>query len=168
MPEAERRVARNSTDSLCVVGAEALFIVLPFVVIAIVLLQKGELSKIAYMPEWAIAAAVLTGLSLVRFTTGLLHANPEVETFAWERVMLIFSLIVILALVPSLLILALVLVSGVNSEYLAVAQIFLFLLSLSLFMTLGWTGQYILAQEKAAEPSPPREIAVISSRAAGD
>ncbi len=168
MPEAERRVVRNSTDSLCVVGAEALFIVLPFVVIAIVLLQKGELAKFAYMPEWAIAASILTGLSLVRFTTGLLHANAEVETFAWERVMLVFSLIVIFALVPSLLILALVLVSGVNSGYIAVIQIFLFLLGLFLFMTLGWTGQSILAQVKAVEPSQPREIAVINSRAAGD
>jgi len=47
MPEAERKSAHNSTDFLCVVGAEALFILLPFVVISIVLLQKGELSAAA-------------------------------------------------------------------------------------------------------------------------
>ncbi len=48
------------------------------------------------MPEWAIAASVLIGLSLARF--------------------LILSCVIILALAPSLLVLALVLGAGARSQ----------------------------------------------------
>lgn len=167
MPDNESSDVRDHGNSLCVVVTEALFILLPFVVIAIVLSSRGQLSRFAYRPEWAIAAAILSGLSLVRFAAGLLQGNVANSGLSWERVMLIFSLVVVFAFVPSLLVLSLVLVSGAASQYVALAQIGLFVLALFLFVALGWLGQQFL--EDARTTSPARELKVInSSRAVGE
>jgi len=157
----------SSKDSLCVVAAEALFILLPFVVIGIVLWHKGDLARFPYMPEWAIAAAILVGLALVRFTTGLFQAGAEIRALAWERVMLVFSGVIIFALVPSLLVLALVLVSSAVSLYLALGQVALFVMGLALFLALGWSGQFFLGQGKANHAGPGFEL-INRARAAGD
>ena len=168
MSEAERKGAHDPKNSLCVVGAEALFLALPFVVIALVLFERGELAKFAYMPEWAIAASVLIGLSLVRFAAGLLQARVRVESLAWERVMLMFALIIIFGLIPSLLVLSLVLVSP-PSLYLALAQIGLFAFGLFLFLSLGWTAQHLLTEDRTADQDPKRDFTVIATaRAAGE
>jgi hypothetical protein len=167
VPEMEAKGLQEHKNSLCVVATEALFILLPFVVIGIALSNKGQFSKFLYMPEWAISAAVLIGLSLVRFTSGLLQGNIQMTSLSWQRVMLIFSMVIVLALVPSLLVLALVLVSGAPSQGLAFAQIVLFALGLFLFVAFGWTGQQFL--EEAKSGSNNRELTVITTaRAVGE
>jgi len=166
VPEADEKGTHSPGNSLCVVGAEALLILLPFVVMGLVLAQKGEFSKFAYMPEWGVAASALIGLSMVRFATGLLHARAPMEGFAWERVLLLFSLIVVLAFVPSLLVMSLVLLAENPSAYLAVMQVVLFLVALFLFISLGWAGEHVLAE--ATETEKRRDLTVIRTRATGD
>ena len=56
MPNVEEKGTQNAKNSLCVVGAETLLVLLPFVVIAIVLAQKGEIARLPYMPEWGMAS----------------------------------------------------------------------------------------------------------------
>ena len=131
MPEAEKEQAHNPRNSLCVVGAEALLVILPFLVIAIVQLENGELSGLLYMPAWGVAASALIGLAMVRFVTGLLHGREQVERLEWERVLLLFSAIVVFAFVPSLLVLSLVVLAKNTSGYLAALQIVLFLVASS-------------------------------------
>ncbi|MDR3704254.1 MAG: hypothetical protein P4L56_31690 [Candidatus Sulfopaludibacter sp.] len=166
MPEVVEKGTHSPRNSLCVVGAEALLVLLPFVVMAIVLAQKGELSKLASMPEWGVASSALIGLSMVRFAAGLLHARTPVEGLAWERVLLLFALIIVLGLVPSLLVLSLVLIAKTPSSYLSAMQIVFFLLSLFLFISLGWAGEHVLTESTEAEKE--HELTVLRSRAAGD
>jgi hypothetical protein len=166
MPNVEEKGTQNAKNSLCVVGAETLLVLLPFVVIAIVLAQKGEIARLPYMPEWGMASSALIGLAMVRFATGLLHAGGLVEGLAWERVVLLFAVIVVLGLVPSLLVLSLVLVAGKPSGFLAAMQMVFFALSLFLFISLGWAGEHVLTQ--STETAEEHEITVLRSRAAGD
>jgi hypothetical protein len=167
VPETASKRIPPGRNALCVVAAEALFILLPFIVIAIVFSCNGQFSKVLYMPEWAIAASILIGLSLTRFTSGLLQGDAEAAAYSWERVMLIFTLVIVFAFVPSLLILSLVLVSEVPSHSLATAQIVLFLLGLFLSVALGWTGQQFM--QDANKETRNAELQVINgSRAAGE
>ena len=81
--------------------------------------------------------------------------------------MLLFALIVIFALMPSLVVLSMVLSAGAPSAGMAAAQIVLFVIGLALFLSLGWTAQRLLSDEKEVESA--REFTVIErSRAAGD
>ena len=166
MPELEEKAMNNPRNSLCVVGAEALLVLLPFVVMAIVQAQKGELSQLPAMPEWGVASSALIGLAMVRFAAGLLHARAPVEGLAWERVLLLFALIVVLGLVPSLLVLSLVLLAKPPSSLLAAMQIGFFLVALFLFISLGWAGEHMLGDTSEAEKD--HEVTVLRSRAAGD
>ena len=166
MPEFEEKGPQNPKNSLCVVGAETLLVLLPFVVMAIVLAQKGELSKLPYRPEWGVASSALIGLAMVRFVSGLLHAGTLIEGVAWERVLLLFAAILVFGLVPSLLVLSLVLVSKTPSGYLAAMQIAFFAVSLFLFISLGWAGEHVLTQ--STETEKQHELTVLRSRAAGD
>jgi hypothetical protein len=166
VPEADEKGTHSPGNSLCVVGAEALLILLPFIVIGLVLAQKGEFAKFAYLPEWGVAASALIGLSMVRFATGLLHARTPMEGFAWERVLLLFSLIVVIAFVPSLLVMSLVMLADRPSTYLAVMQVVLFLVALFLFISLGWAGEHVLAE--ATQTEKPRDLKLIRTHATGD
>ena len=77
MSEIDSKRIPTHRNALCVVAAEALFILLPFVVIAIVFSGNGQFSRFLYMPEWAIAASIFIGLALTRFTSGLLQGDSE-------------------------------------------------------------------------------------------
>lgn len=164
MPQPGEEHAPNPRNSFCVVAAEALLVVLPFLVMAIVLLEKGELSTLFYMPAWGIAGATLIGLSIVRFATGLLHGGEQLERLAWERVLLLFAAIVVFAFVPSLLVLALVLLAKVVSAYLAALQLLLFLIGLFLFIALGWAGEHVLSE--ADNRNTGRKFSLANSHAA--
>ena len=167
MSEIDSKRIPTHRNALCVVAAEALFILLPFVVIAIVFSGNGQFSRFLYMPELAIAASIFIGLALTRFTSGLLQGDSEAASYSWERVMLIFTLVLVFAFVPSLMILSLVLVAGAPSHSLAIAQIVLFLLGLFLFVALGWTGQQFMQDAKRG--SRNTELQVISNpRAVGE
>jgi hypothetical protein len=166
VPETGKEHSPSQRNSLCVVGAEALLIVLPFLVMTIVQFEKGQLAGLLYMPDWGVAASALIGLAMVRFATGLLHGRAQVEHLEWERVLLLFSLIVVFAFVPALLVLSLVLLAKTPSPYLAALQLILFVVGLFLFIALGWAGQHVIAE--ATESNARRNFQLVDSRAAGD
>jgi ABC-type polysaccharide transport system permease subunit len=136
--------ARNShKNAYAILGAEFLFILLPFIVSGIVFSYKGHYSKLLDMHEWSLAACVLIGQSLVKFISGML-ANKDVYTARWERVAFAISFLIVAGLVPSLIILSLVLIDGVHSRGLAIAQVGIFVLAVVVFFAFGGGGEALM------------------------
>lgn len=144
------RVGNSQTNAYAILGAEFLFILLPFVVSGIVFSHKGDYSKLLRMPEWSLAASVLIGQSLVKFISGML-ANRTVYTARWERVAFAISFLIVIGLVPSLIILALVLLEGAESLGLTIAQGVIFGVGVLAFFAFGAGGEALIRIK--SEPS---------------
>jgi len=154
MPPGESHGApkqREGLMELYVVAAELAFLLVPFVVIGFAYLYKADLHTIFYTPYWSIASSILIGQALIRFVSRLLQSRAHDPTISWERVTLIFSVLIVLGLVPSLVVLLLVLISAQPSAYLGIAQVILFGFGVCLFLAFGWTGQEMVFHPRAAE-----------------
>ena len=117
--------------------SEALFTVFPFIVIAIILFHKDEAKNIFSYPDWALAASILNGQSVIKIVSGAIASNARTE---WQRVSLIVSLLIVTCFVPSLIFLTLILVSDAPSNFLITSQVIMFFLSLVVFFWIGKTG----------------------------
>jgi hypothetical protein len=109
--------------------SELLFVVLPFIVIAIALAHKGELSTFFYIPEWSIVSAVIMGQSLIRIVGAVLGRRGLEK----ELILAVLALILVLGLIPVLIILGFVLTSETISGGLAAWQALMFLVSVGVF-----------------------------------
>lgn len=136
---------------LHIVAAELAFLLVPFVVIGFAYLYKGDLRNVLYTPYWSIASSVLIGQALIRFIIRLLQSKTHDPAISWERVTVIFSILIVLGLIPSLLVLLLVLISTQPSLYLGVAQVVLFVFGFSLYLAFGWTGQDMVSNAGSNE-----------------
>ncbi|MFN7996838.1 MAG: hypothetical protein U0Q18_24705 [Bryobacteraceae bacterium] len=145
-PKPHERVA-----GLHIVAAEMAFLLVPFVVIGFAYLYKGDLRNALYTPYWSIASSVLIGQALIRFIIRLIQSNAQDPAISWERVTVIFSVLIVLGLIPSLIVLLLVLISTQPSMYLAVAQLVLFVFGFSLYLAFGWTGQDMVSNSAPSE-----------------
>src|SRR5262245_12251938 len=129
--------------SLFAVFAELLFVLLPFVVTAIVFAYKGQASKLLSMSEWSIAASVLIGQALVRVTSAVVSITVSKTKIrykyigGWEAIAFLMSLIIVLLLVPSLLVLSFVMMSENVSTKLIILQRTLFIIGLVLYFGFG-------------------------------
>jgi hypothetical protein len=145
---------------LQIVAAELAFLLAPFVVIGLAYLYKPELKNILYTPYWSIASSVLIGQALIRCIIQLLQSKAHDPTISWERVTLIFSLLIVLGLIPSLLVLLLMMISTEPSMYLVVAQLVLFVFAFWLYLVLCWSAQDLMSNPAAAqEYNPELEMA---------
>ncbi|MDQ1591607.1 MAG: hypothetical protein QOG71_2234 [Pyrinomonadaceae bacterium] len=125
-----------SINTHCLLLAEVLFIILPFIVTGIVFSYQGVPLKIIYLPEWSLASSVLMGQALVKYISNILSSKGQ-RNLHWERVALSLSALIVFGLAPSLLILSLILVTDPFSKGLAISQIVLFLLGLLAFFFFG-------------------------------
>jgi hypothetical protein len=96
----------------------------------------------------------MIGQGLVQFIIRLLQTNAHDPAISWERVTLIFSLLIVLGLIPSLVVMLLVLISTPPPFYLGVAQLVLFVLAFFLYLALGWTAQDMRSNTNAQEEFP--------------
>jgi len=147
---------------LHIVASELIFLLSPFVVIAFAYLYKGELRNLLYTPYWSIASSVLIGQALIRFIIRLLQSDAHDPALSWERVTVIFSVLIALGLIPSLLLLLLVLISPQPSLYLGVAQVVLFLFGFSLYLAFGSTAQDMMSNTNPTEDTFELDIAASS------
>lgn len=141
----------HAKAGLQIVAAELAFLLAPFVVIVLAHLYKPDLHNIFYTPYWSIAASLLIGQAMIRCIIQLLQSKPHDPTISWERVTLIFSLLIVLGLIPSLLVLLLVVISNEPSVYLVVAQLILFVFAFWLYLVLGWSAQDLMSNPAYAE-----------------
>lgn len=147
---AKRTTVKNAYSIL---GAEFLFILLPFVVSGIVFSSKGEYLSLLQMPEWSLAAAVLFGQSLVKFISGIL-ANKGTYRARWERVALGIAFLIVVGLVPCLIVLSLILMRGHPSLALSFVQIGIFAFGVAAFFIFGAGGETLL---RSAELTPEQD-----------
>jgi hypothetical protein len=109
--------------------SEALFIILPFIVIAITLGHRGQLTSFFALPEWSIVSAVIVGQMIVRCVSVLFNRSIHTQ----ELFVFMVASILVLLLVPILILLTIVLTSEAVTRTLQIAQAILFLLSLVVF-----------------------------------
>ena len=131
--------------------SEALFIVFPFIVIAIILFYKNDAKSIFHYPDWALAASILNGQSVIKIVSGAIASTERTE---WQRVSLVVSLLIIICFVPSLIFLTLILISETPSSFLITSQVLIFVLSLIVFFWVGKTGHDLAEKSLAINKKP--------------
>jgi hypothetical protein len=143
--------SREGPIELYIIAAEMAFLLVPFVVVGVAHLYKSDIRTIFYTPYWSVASSILIGQALIRFVSRLLQSGVHDPAISWERVTLIFSVLIVLGLVPSLAVLLLVLVSTQPSVYLGIAQVILFVFGVGLFLAFGWAGQEMIFLSRSGE-----------------
>ena len=134
----------TETHHVAAVCSEALFVILPIIVLTIVLLTRGRTAgELFASPEWAFAAAVFMGQALVKIVYAITATRePHVVP---ERLGLMASAIIVLGLVPSLIVLSLLLADSAPGRALVVMQLFLFVAGLAVFLRFGAIAHNLLA-----------------------
>ncbi len=129
--------------------SEMLFVVLPFIVIAMTLGHRGELRTILFLPEWSIVSAVIVGQTIVKLASATIGRRVHKEMIG-----LWLSILLVCLLVPILVVLAIVLTAEKVSVTLAATQAVLFLLAATVFWTATWLGHIVEAKQATTTPSP--------------
>src|SRR2546423_4677728 len=93
-------------ETIFLVTAEVLFVLLPFFIIGLLFYFKGKFHELGTQPEWALAASVISGQAIVKCISGFL-SMPKGRS-AWQKVSLWITVAIFFSLTPSLLILTLV------------------------------------------------------------
>lgn len=129
-----------------VLVGELLFTLLPFSVLFLIYAyQSKSASAFLMAPEWAFASAILFGQTIVKFVQGIVESTKRFNPIA-ERVGLVVAILIVIGLVPSMVILALILVSANPAQWLGFSQIALFCLAALSFVLVG-----AVAHESACE-----------------
>ena len=131
--KSEAEVESEELNAILGASSQVLFVILPFIVIAITLGHRGQLWTLFSLPEWSIVSAVIVGQTTVRVVSVVLGKDVYKEP-----IMLIVSALLVCLLVPTLVVLSIVLTSDHISLTLAVTQAVLFLLSLASFWYFAW------------------------------
>jgi uncharacterized membrane protein YsdA (DUF1294 family) len=119
---------------------ELAFISLPFIVILIVNLSKGDWIRLLQTSDWALAATLLFGQTIVKIIMGV--AARE-HAFHHQNFGLISALIIVLGLVPSILIVAIFQLNQDLSIGLVIAQFVLLGAAVYAFLLFGTIGQIL-------------------------
>jgi hypothetical protein len=137
--DAERRAWEERYENAKLEGnfraaSELLFVLLPFLVIAMTLAHRRELRTMFYMPEWSIVSAVLAGQTIVKIGTAMvLRASKNLEVVGF-----ILAFLIVCILVPILIVLVIILTTDRVTNSLAIAQAILFLISVGVFTRSWW------------------------------
>lgn len=122
--------------------AELCFMFLPFVVILIINLTKGDWAKLLQTSDWALAATLLFGQTIVKMMMGV--ASQE-HSFNYQLFGLITALIIVFGLVPSITVISIFQISPKLSTGLVVVQFILLGASISVFIVFGTIGQVLFS-----------------------
>ena len=121
--------------------ADILFVLFPFLVIALQGWWRGELAEVLLRPDLSVASAVLAGLAIGRFVLGLI-ANRELGHYK-ERIVFFIAATLFTVLGPSLLLILLILGEGSGEgpgeenvpQFVSFAQPILLIIAISLYTT---------------------------------
>lgn len=127
-----------------VLSSELIFTLLPIIILLIVRSYENDYSKIFYNSEWSIISIILFGQSIVKFSSGI--ANSK-ETFRWQLVALVISLIIVFGLIPASIILVLNLTCSNKPLGMAILQLIMFIISVLSYYFIGAIGQKMLEEK---------------------
>lgn len=126
-------MSKSNKNACFILFSEYLFIFLPFLVIGIIKIYKSDFSTFFQAADWSFAASILFGQVIVKLVSGsVIHSKAK-----WQRVVVLLSFILVLGLVPSLVVLALILIDGGISDFLVNMQLTLFVLASAIFFFVG-------------------------------
>jgi hypothetical protein len=144
-PKDPLRKPRDYALSLPV--AELLFVMLPLLVLLFVSVYLGKGVRAFFgSPEWAFATALLFGKATVSYVVGMTQM-PHGDSLIAHRVGLIVASLIVCGLVPSMVVLALVLLSTAAPVWLVLVQVGLFLVSAFIFLTLNYVTNLVHASK---------------------
>ncbi len=128
-------VVMNALAAAC---AELCFALLPLLVLVLVkFYMHNSLREVLASAEWSFGSAILSGQTLVRLVTGLSRGLPHNPT----RLALVVAGFFVFAIVPALVVLALVIVADAHvPRWLVILQVCVFATSSSAFVVLGSIG----------------------------
>lgn len=125
--------------------AELLFVLLPLVVIVIIRLYQGlSIGNIIQIPEISFAAAIIFGQIIAKLVSAAAICDYKLN---WQVLSLIVSCLIVFGLVPSLTILAIILISQIPPTSIYLIQFLLFLASIMALLSFGCIGQLALTDE---------------------
>ena len=100
---------------------------------------KHELSSMIFISEWSFAAAFLNGQGLVKFVIKIIEVSGKArKTPLLDRIAVFLTCFIVILFVPSLVILALVVLDNKQTVGLAIAQVILFIISAGIYVYLGY------------------------------
>ena len=130
---------KSRHDFLLQTLAELFFALLPFIILTIVFTYKHELSSMIFISEWSFAAAFLNGQGLVKFVIKIIEVSGKArKTPLLDRIAVFLTCFIVILFVPSLVILALVVLDNKQTVGLAIAQVILFIISAGIYVYLGY------------------------------
>ena len=133
---------KDIPEAWTILLTEYLFIILPFIVIAVVKIYSSDFYGFLKAPDWSFASSILFGQLLVKMVSGSLIR----QKVRWQRVSLLIAIILVLGLIPSLTILTLILISNGESIFLVNTQLALFAFASILFFWLGSAAQSMMSK----------------------
>lgn len=145
---------QRDRGTLCVVLAQILLLILPFMATGIVCYFKGKLFEVFVQPEWALAGSVISAQAIVKCVRGYLTTGKS----AAEQITLGITAAIFFGFTPSLLVFTLI----VNSEQthatipLLTLQIIVFVLCLVVFIICEWKVEDLRSEAQYNENTRPR------------
>lgn len=124
--------------------SEVSFVILPFIVIAIILAHQGQIRTIFFIPVWSVVSAVIVGQTIVKVVSSALVSSTYGRQVFEKGITLVISVLLVCFLVPNLIILVIALTSNPVSIAVAITQAIMFVISAFLFWLACYTQVWIL------------------------
>ncbi len=129
----DNRSMRETVNMMYGTYADVIFILFPFVVIALTRAWQGHAAATLMAPDLSIASAILGGLALGKFVLGLV-TDHNLSQFR-ERIVFFLALTLLLVLGPAILMLLLITASEQVPRVVVFVQPILLIVAISLYTT---------------------------------
>jgi len=127
------RQEQHSLSMMYGTYADILFVLFPFLIIAMKRLWDGNLYHTLMQPDLSIAAIILAGLAMGKFVLGLV-TNQDLGRFK-ERIVFFIALTLFLVLGPAIILLLSMMSNAEIPRFVAFVQPVLLIIAISLYST---------------------------------
>ncbi|WP_372965782.1 hypothetical protein [Marinobacter sp.] len=159
MTENRHQQEQYSLSTMYGTYADILFVLFPFLVIAMQRLWDGNLYYTLMQPDLSIAAAILAGLAIGKFVLGLV-TNQDLGRYK-ERIVFFIALTLFVVLGPAIILLLSMTGNAEVPRFVAFVQPVLLIIAISLYSTavsianlLSRSGQAEYSEREANRPAP--------------
>tara|TARA_R110002072_G_C7629516_1_gene506795 strand:+ start:75 stop:566 length:492 start_codon:yes stop_codon:yes gene_type:complete len=135
----EKSFGEYDKETPAIIG-ELAFIFLPFIVILIINLNKGNFANLLQTADWSLASAILFGQTIVKIIMGV---SAQEHSFEYQRFGFLSALIIVLGLIPSVVIIGIFETTGKLSTGIIILQFILLAIAVWTFIILGTIGQHL-------------------------
>lgn len=113
--------------------SDILFVLFPFLIIALQRLWSGNAGDILNRPDLSIAAAILGGLAMGKFVLGLI-SDRNLDRYR-ERIVFFIALTLFVVLGPALILIIRILEGGKPPDFVSFVQPILLIIAIALYTT---------------------------------